>query len=100
MLVLAKLEDSKTGLLFEFKFARFSLEKFLNSLTNARKFGVIVVVNNKETIWAEPVSSELEAGFDRLIKIAIKKTKSDLQGDIIWIELFKKTFFDNRRLKS
>ena len=55
-------------------------EKFVNGTGGAGELGVVVVMYDDGSLRAEARGDELEAGFDRIVEVAVTEGESDFWG--------------------
>lgn len=74
---------------------RMRTEEFINSAGGAGEGRIIIIMNYDEARPSKAGYDELKADLDRLIEIAIKKSKGDLAGEIGGSKVGKPGFLDN-----
>lgn len=70
-------------------------EEFVNGTGGAGEFGVVIIVDDDNSLFGKARMDELKAGFDGAIKIAITEGKSDFVREILGLEIVEPGFFND-----
>ena len=72
-------------------------EEFVDSLGGARKFGVIVIMDDDNSPLYETRDDEPQAGLDRAIEVSVAEGEGDALGKILRTEVVEPGLLDNDR---
>lgn len=74
---------------------RVGVEEFVDGTGGAGELGIIIIVDNDNSLAGEARRNKLEASLNGAIKVAITESKTDLGGEILSLELIKPSFFND-----
>ena len=70
-------------------------EELVNGAGGAGELGVVIIVDDDDSLRREAGEDEAEADFNRLVEVAVAEGKGDLGGEVRRGEVAEPSFFDN-----
>lgn len=70
-------------------------QEFVDGTGGAGELGVVVVVDDDDSLFREAGFDEGEAGFDRPVEVAVAEGEGDFLGEILGGEVVEPGFFDD-----
>lgn len=74
---------------------RMLAEELVDGAGGAGELGVIVIVDDDDSLFGEAGRDEAEAGFDRGIEVAVAEGEGDSLGEVLRGEVVEPSFLDN-----